>query len=127
MGTRAVEAVHAGSVGDEDRIGAADEKSAFDRPDNASDALLELRRIGDRTETTVENAVTAIGDEGLIRARQAQSGAGAEHLELFPGCIQPERDDFHRNRNVRTQPVHQLNPIDDDYEAPARGSNDFLT
>ena len=85
MGARTVEAVHASCVGNEDRIGAADEKSACDHPDNALDALLEPRRIGDRTETAVENAVAAVGDEGITRGRQAHPSAGAEHLKCCPG------------------------------------------
>ena len=47
MGARAVEAVDAARVGDEDRIRAADEEAAFHHPDDAADALLQPRRIGD--------------------------------------------------------------------------------
>jgi hypothetical protein len=87
VGACAVEAVDAIRVGNEDRIGAADEKAAFDHPDDAPDALLQSRRIGDRTEAAVENAVAAIRDERLACRRQAQPDAGAEHLESHAGCF----------------------------------------
>src|SRR5262249_57435535 len=79
MGTRAVEAMHAGKIGDKDWIGAADEKSAFNHPDETLDALFQARRIGDWTETAVENAVAAIGGEGVTRRQQAHPAARAQH------------------------------------------------
>src|SRR5262249_2197714 len=67
----AVETMDTGRIGDEDRIGPADEQAALDHPDDASNALLEPRRIGDGAEAAVENSVAAIGDEGLARRRLA--------------------------------------------------------
>src|SRR6185312_6092083 len=67
MGARAVEALDAGRVGDEDRIGAADEKAALDDANDAPDALFQPRRIGDRSEAAIDNAIAAIRDEGLAR------------------------------------------------------------
>jgi len=101
MGARAVEAMHAGGISDEDQIGAADEKAAFDHPDDALNALLQARRISDGTETAVENAVAAVGNEGIACRRQPQPDAGAESFERCPGRVQPEDDDLHRNRCAR--------------------------
>ena len=126
MGARAVEAVDTGRVRDEHRIGAADEKTAFDHPDDAPDARLQPRRIGDRTEAAVENAIAAVGDERLACRRQAQPRAGTEPLEGCPGRFQPKGDNLHRKRCVRAQPVHHFGPVHDDHEAPARGGDDLL-
>ena len=54
--------------------GPADEQAALDHPDDAADALLQPRRVGDRAEAAVEDAVAAVGDEGLARRRQPQLG-----------------------------------------------------
>jgi hypothetical protein len=43
MGACAIEAVDAGRIGDEDRVGAADEKPAFHHAYNAPDALIQSR------------------------------------------------------------------------------------
>jgi hypothetical protein len=69
MSARAVEAVDAGRVGDEDRIGTADEKAAFDNADNPPNTLLKPRRVSDRTKAAVKNAIAAVGGEGLARRR----------------------------------------------------------
>src|SRR5262249_62346885 len=38
----------------------------------------------------------------------------------------PEGEGLPGNRNPRTQPIHELASIDDNYEAPTRGGNDLL-
>ncbi len=81
MGARAIEAMDAGRVGHENRIGPTDEEAAFDHPDDAPDALLQPRRIGDGAEAAIENSVAAVGDEGLARRREAQCRLGAERLQ----------------------------------------------
>jgi len=63
MRARAIEAVDAGCVGDKDQAGPADEKAAFDYTDDTPYALLQPRRLSDRTKAAVENAVAAVGDE----------------------------------------------------------------
>ena len=120
MGARAVQPVDAGRVGDKDRIGAADEQAAFHHTDDVPDALLQPRRIGDAAEIAIDDAVAAVGDKRLPVGDMTQPGTGAEHLQRRPGCFQPEGDDFDWNRGVRSQPIHQLRPIDDDGEAAAR-------
>ena len=67
MGAGAIEAVDAGRIGDKDRIGAADEKPAFHHADDAPDALVQSRWIGDAPEVAVENAVAAVGDKRCAR------------------------------------------------------------
>ena len=126
MDARALETVDAGCIGDEDRIGAADEKAAFDHPDDPADALLKPRWIGDGAKVAIKNAVAAVGDERLARRRQAQLRAGAQHFEGRTGGFQPESDDLHGNRRRGAEPVHQLGPIGDDCEAPARRGDDLL-
>ena len=74
----------------------------------------------------VENAVAAVGDEGLARRRQARPDLCGEHLEGRPGDFQPEGDDLDRHRRVRAQPIDQLGAIDDDGETPARVGDDLL-
>ena len=75
MGARAVEAMDALAVGDEHRIGAADEKAALDHADDAADAILEPRRVGDRAgEAAVEDAVAAVGDEQARPPATAAAG-----------------------------------------------------
>src|SRR5208337_411658 len=126
MGARAVEAVDACSAAGENRIGAADKKTAFDDPDDVPDALLQPRRIGDRTEAAVKNAVAAISDERFARRREAQPGTGAEHFECLTGRFHPEGDNLHWNRCAGPQPVYQLGLVDDDCEPPAGGGYDLL-
>src|SRR6185437_13375704 len=112
MGARAVEAVDAGRVGDEDRIGSADEEAALDDADDAPDAILQSRRIGDRAEAAVEDPVAAVGRERLARRRLAQPYAGTEHLEGGSGCFPTEGHAFHGNRCARAQPVDELRPVE---------------
>ena len=52
--------------------------------------------------------------------------AGAEHFERLRGRFQSEGHHFHRNRCVRTKPVHELAAVDNDGEPVARGRNDFF-
>ena len=86
MGARAVEAMDALPVGDEHRIGAADEKAALDHPDDAADAVLEPRRVGDGAgEAAIENAVAAVGDEQVARRRQARPDLRRRTLRGLPG------------------------------------------
>ena len=99
---------------------------AFDHAHDPPDARLQPRRIGDRTEAAVEDAVAAVGGEGLACRRQAQPRAGAETLEGRPGRFQPEGHDLDRNRCARTQPIYELLPVRDDREPPARGGDDLL-
>ena len=80
MGARAVEAVDAGCIGHENRIGAADEKSAFHDADDAPDALLQPRRIVDAAKIAIENAVAVVGNKGMAR-RHTCASTGAEHFE----------------------------------------------
>ena len=83
---RAVEAMDAGGIGDEDRIGAADEQAALDDADDAADALLQPRRIGDVAEAAVEHAIAAVGDEGLarLRSRSLATAPSASRRRLVP-------------------------------------------
>jgi hypothetical protein len=67
MGARAVEAVDAGRIGHEDRIGAADEKPAFHHTDDSPDALVQSRRFSDAAEIAIKDAVAAVGHKGLAR------------------------------------------------------------
>src|SRR5215469_11841476 len=53
MRTRAVQAMDAGSIGNKDRPGPANEQSALDHPDQPSDPLFQAGRIGDRAEIAV--------------------------------------------------------------------------
>jgi hypothetical protein len=109
-----------------DDICATDEKSTFHDSNHSPDPLFEPRWISDRTEAAVENAVSAVSDEGLTRRPQTQPDSSAEDLESRLSCFQPERDDLYRNRCVRTQSVDQLGAVHDDCEAPARGGDDLL-
>ena len=127
MGARAVEAMDAGCIGDEDRIGAADEQAAFDHPDDAPDALLQPRRIGDGAEIAVENAVAAVGDKRLARP---PTGA-AERWRRAPRALawvasRPKATTSTGTGVVRPQPIDQLGAVDDDGEAAARGRDDLL-
>jgi hypothetical protein len=90
MGARAFEAMHAGGISDEDQIGTADEKAAFDHLDDALNALLEARRISYGTETAVEHAVAAVSNEGIASRRQTQPDAGAESFEGCPVAFNPK-------------------------------------
>ncbi len=81
MGARTIKAMDAGRVCDEDWIGAADEEAAFQHSDDAPDALFQSRRISDATEVAIENAVAAVGNEGLASGRYAWPRAGAEHFK----------------------------------------------
>src|SRR5690349_8728020 len=63
MSARAVESADAGCIGDEDRIGAADEEAAFNNANDAPDALLKARRVSNKTEGAVENAIAAVRGE----------------------------------------------------------------
>src|SRR5438093_4840071 len=126
MTPRAVEPMHAGCIGDEDRIGPADEEPAFDHSDNAPDALLQPRWIGNGTEAAVENAISTVGDEGAVCLRQAQPGARAQSLESRLGCFQPECHDLHGNWGARTESIHQLPPVNDNGEAPTGRRDDLL-
>ena len=100
MGACAVEAMDPLPVRDEHRVGAADEKAALDHPDDAADAVLEPRRVGDGAgEVAIENAVAAIGDEHLARWQLAWPDIGGEHFEGRPGDFQPEGNDLDRHRN----------------------------
>ena len=95
MRAGAVEAVDASCVGNKDRIGAANEQAAFYHPDDVPNALLQSGRVADVIEVAIENAVTAVGDKGLVCRRHAQVNAGAEHFKRLPGSLQSESDDFH--------------------------------
>src|SRR5258708_2863005 len=125
-GARAVKAVDAGRICDEDWAGAADEQATLNDPDDAPDALLQPRRIDDRTEAAMDNVVAAVGDERDARRRQPQPGAGAERLEGCLGWFQPEGDDLDRHRCARTQLIHQLRAVDDDGKAMACVRDDLL-
>jgi len=94
-----------------DDICATDEKSTFHDSNHSPDPLFEPRWISDRTEAAVENAVSAVSDEGLARRPQTQPDSSAEDLESRLSCFQPERDDLYRNRCVRTQSVDQLGAV----------------
>ena len=123
----AVEAMDAGRVGHEDRIGAADEQPAFHHADDAPDAFLQSRRIGDAAEIAVENAVAAVGDEGRARRRLRAVERWRRALRATRlGRFQSEGDHLHGNRGVRPKPVHQLAAVDDDREAVARRRDDLL-
>src|SRR6516162_11649524 len=61
MRASAVEAMHAGPIGHEDRIGPADEEPAFHHTDNSPDAFVQSRGFGDAAEIAIKNAVTAVG------------------------------------------------------------------
>ncbi len=127
MGACAVEAMEPLAVRDEHRVGAADEKAALDHPDDASDAVLQPRRVGDGAgEAAVENAIAAVGDEQLTRRRQAWPDICGEHVEGRSGDFQPESNDLDRHRRVCPQPIDQLGAIDDDGEAPACVGDDLL-
>ena len=64
MGACAIKAVDSGRVGDEDRVGAADEKPAFHHADDAPDALVQSRRFSDAAEIAIKDAVAAVGENG---------------------------------------------------------------
>ena len=88
MRARAVQTSDAGGVGDEDRIGATDEEAAFDHTDDAPNALLQPRRVGNRIESAIEDAVAAVGDEGLaVGATSRSRTRGAQRLERRPGWL----------------------------------------
>src|SRR6516164_8459231 len=91
----AVEAVDASCVSNKDRVSAANEQAAFDHPDDVPNAFLQSGRVADAIEVTIENAVAAVGDEGLVRRRHAQVNAGTEHFKRLPSSLQSESDDFH--------------------------------
>jgi len=86
MGPCAVEAVDAGPIGHENRIGAADEKSAFHHAYNAPDALLQPRRIVDATKIAIKDKVAVVGDKRIAR-RRAEASTGTKHFERLAGCF----------------------------------------
>src|SRR5215472_1927621 len=88
----------AGSIGNKDRPGPADEQSALDHPDQPSDPLFEAGRIGDRAEIAVENSIAAVVDERLPGGRHAQICVGAERLEPCLCCLQTKGHGFDRYR-----------------------------
>src|ERR1700733_13029026 len=125
MAAGAVEATHAGGVGDENRIGPAHEKPAFDDPDDALDPVLQARRIVDAAKIAIENAVAAVGDEGRAR-RMPQTGAGAEPFKRLARRLQAEGDDLHRQWHSRSEAVDHLAAVDNNGETVTRGRDDFL-
>ena len=126
MGARAVEAMNAGGVGDEHRIGAADEQPALDDADDTPDALVQLRRIGNAPEVAIENVIAVVGNERLACRRHAQYAPSAKHFERLAGRLQAERNDLDRNGGVRTEPIDQLDAVDNDGQAMARRCHDLL-
>ena len=127
MGMRAVEAMDAAGIGDEDRIGPADEEAAFDHPDDAPDALLQPRRIGDRAEAAIEDAVAAVGDEGL--ARRASAAAWRLAPSASSRALVTSRPKVTTSTGtgaLRSQPIDQLGAVDDDGKPPAGGGDDLL-
>src|SRR5262245_15605004 len=107
-------------------ICATDEKSAFNDSHHSPDPLFQPRWIDDWTKAAVQNAVTAVSDERLARCELAKPGAGTDRFQSRLSCFEAKRDDLHRNRCASTQPIHQLQTVHDDCEAPARGSDDLL-
>ncbi len=124
MDARALEAMDAIAIGDENRFRAADEKTAFDHADDKSDACLEPRQIVDGSEAAIENAIAAVGDEGLARGRPAQLRGGAERLEGGLRRFEREGDDLDGNRRPRSQAVDKLGPVNDD-DKPTRRIGSF--
>jgi hypothetical protein len=126
MGACTVKAMDTGRVGDEDRIGAADEEAALYHANDAPDAFFQSRRISDPAEVAIENAIAAVGNEGLASGQHAQPGAGAEHFKRLPGCFQSEDHDLNRNGCLHTQSIDELGSVNDDYKTVACGSYDLL-
>src|SRR5262249_17168898 len=58
--------------------------------------------------------------------RQAKLRGGTDRFESPLSYFETEGDDFHRNWCTHTQPIHELQSIHDNCEAPARGGNDLL-
>ncbi len=76
-----LEAMNARCIGRENRIRPTDEEAALDYSDDAPNALLEPRRIGNRAKAAVENPVAAVRHKRLARCRKAQTRVGTKCFE----------------------------------------------
>src|SRR5215471_17127035 len=119
-------AVNTGRVGNEHHIGAANEKPAFDDSHHSLNPLLQLSWISDRTKAAVENAVTAVGAEGLARCGPAKPRRGTDRFQSRLRYLQAKSDHFHRNRRARAELINQLETIHNYCEAPACCGNNLL-
>src|SRR4030095_4219331 len=118
----ALQTVNTARVRDEHNIGTSDEQSAFNDSNHLPDPRFKRCGIGYWAKAAVENAITAVSDEGLARCRSAKPRGGTDQFESHLSCFEAKGDDFHRNRCTGTQPIHHLHTVHDDCEpsAPAR-------
>src|ERR1700722_16874728 len=113
--------MNTGRVGDKYGIGAADEKAALDDADDASDAVVEMRRIRNAPEVAVEDVIAVIGNEGLAGGRNAQMRRCAEHFKRFARRFQAEGHNLDRNGGVGAKAVDELAAVDHDGKTKACG------